>query len=115
MTILNLTPEQFLALYNSLSYHLDSSSPEDHPGWAEVDKIRETMAGSIIESLRRYDSTQNMTKYEAWANREKEKIEGLKQELQTLKVHNVSEPDDGLFAKPHEQITSTKKTVKKTG
>lgn len=111
---LSLTPEQFLALYNSLSYHLDSSSPEDHIGWSEVNKIRDLMSESIVESLRRFDSTQNMLKYEAWASREQSRIESLKNELQNLKVHNVSEPDDGLFPRPQRQSTA-KKSVKKTG
>ena len=106
---LNLTPQQFLALYNSLSYQLDSTS-SDTPGWGPVNQIRNAMNDVILDSLTSSETSRVQEKYGVWLEREQNKINHLKKELEDLKIHRVPEPDDGLFAKPNTQQTPRKST-----
>jgi len=108
---LDLTPEQFLALYDALSYQVNSTE-SDTPGWNGVNEIRLQMNQSILESLRSANVVQNQPKFVAWAEKEQQKIDKLKDDLNSLKVHNFSEKhdDDGLFVPP---VTQNRQKSKK--
>jgi uncharacterized iron-regulated protein len=97
----DLTPEQFLALYDALSYQINSTDP-DTPGWNGVNEIRLQLNESILKSLHSVNVVQNQPKFVAWAEKEQQKIDKLKDDLNSLKVHNFHEKhdDDGLSVPP---------------
>ena len=108
---LDLTPEQFLALYDALSYQVNSTEP-DTPGWNGVNEIRLQMNQSILESLRSANVVQNQPKFVAWAEKEQQKIDQLKDDLKTLQIHRINhadDVDDGLLIQRPSRVKSSKR------
>lgn len=110
MINLKLDPEQFLALYNSLNYHLDNTD-NTTPGWSDVEIIKDKMKTTLIESLRKSDTSQNQTLFNTWVENEKKKIEDLENNLNMIKSNLIEEHDDGLFMRPENQNPSSRKKV----
>jgi hypothetical protein len=108
---LDLTPEQFLALYDALSYQVNSTE-SDTPGWNGVNEIRLQMNQSILESLRSANVVQNQPKFVAWAEKEQQKIDQLKDDLKTLQIHRINhadDVDDGLLIQRPSRVKSSKR------
>jgi hypothetical protein len=82
---LYLTPEQFLALYNSLGVHLSSADPET-PGWTGVEEIRKKMEESLLDLLTSANDTKNKKTFVKWLDQEKERIHQLEDDLTSIKV-----------------------------
>jgi hypothetical protein len=81
---LQLTPEQFLALYNSLGVHLSSADPET-PGWTGVEEIRKKMEESILDLLSAATEEKNKKAYVRWIEHEQERISQLENDLNIIK------------------------------
>jgi hypothetical protein len=80
---LNLSPEQFLAIYNSLKN--DSS--------ITTQEVKSKMDLVLLDALSRIDDSRNQSKFGSWMKQEKEKVEVLESELKSIRS---SVSDDGL-------------------
>jgi hypothetical protein len=80
---LNLNPEQFLAIYNSLR---DNSSITSQEVKSKMDLI-------LLNALSAIDDSKNQSKFGSWMKQEKERVEILESELKSIR-NPVS--DDGL-------------------
>lgn len=80
--ILNLSPEQFLAVYNSVSINPSLTAQE----------VRSKMDIVLLEALSSIDDSKNQSKFSYWAKQENEKISGLETELKSIKVSTIVDP-----------------------
>jgi hypothetical protein len=81
------------------------------PGWNGVNEIRLKLNQSILESLRSVDVVQNQPKFVAWAEKEQQKIDQLKDDLKSLQIHRINhadDVDDGLLVKRPSRAKSSK-------
>jgi hypothetical protein len=83
---LNLTPQQFLAIYDSLSSDATSSK-----------EVKHKMNSMLLDALSIVDDSKNQNKFGNWIKQEKEKVEGLQTELKSIRNPAF---DDGLLFPP---------------
>jgi hypothetical protein len=105
---LDLSPEQFLALYDALSYQLNSTD-SDTLGWNNVNDIKVKMEDSILESLRSTNIVQNQSKFSVWAEKEQRKIEELQDDLEN--VQSIDHTDDGLIPDRPTRLKNSKRVA----
>jgi len=79
---LNLNPEQFLAIYDSLK---DNSSISQ--------ELKSKMHLILLSALSAIDDSKNQSKFGNWMKQEKEKVEILESELKSIRSPVF---DDGL-------------------
>jgi uncharacterized protein YcfL len=98
---LQLTPEQFVVLYelvSSASFSSNASSKRE-----SLVQIREKLSETIQDSLEKLYQNQNKEKLSTWVKNEEKKISQLTQDLSKLKNQkfDFSYPsDDGLHFPP---------------
>jgi hypothetical protein len=98
---LQLTPEQFVALYELISEASFSSKSRKRDCLIQ---LRERLSETIQDSLEKIHQFQNAEKHSFWVKNEEKKISRLNEDLARLKNEKIdfSYPsDDGLYF-PHE-------------
>jgi len=81
-----LNPEQFLAVYNSITSIAS----------IEAKEVKIKMESVILEALTIIDDSSNQSKFSHWMKKEKEKLNALEDQLKLIK-----EPiNDGLYPTP---------------
>ena len=88
--IVNLNPQQFLAVYNSLT--VDSS--------LTAKEVKSKMDLVLIEALSSVDDSKSQLKFSNWTKQEEKKVEALKTELASISLQSVPQSDDGIFVRP---------------
>ena len=88
--VLNLNPQQFLAVYNSLTIDTSLTAKE----------VKSKMDLVLIEALSSVDDSKSQLKFNSWTKQEEKKVEALKTELASISLPSVSHPDDGIFVRP---------------
>lgn len=97
---LQLTPEQFVALYELVS---EASFAVKTTKRDCLIQLREKLSGTIQESLEKVHQVQNKEKLSIWVKKEQEKLDKMNQDLENIKKEtlNVKYPsDDGLHFPP---------------
>jgi len=88
---LSLSPEQFLAVYYSVSVNNSLTAQE----------VKAKMDTQLLDALSLIDDSKNQSKFSTWMKKEKEKVNTLEKELETIKAHPLdSNNDDGLPYRP---------------
>lgn len=72
--IVNLNPQQFLAVYNSLTADPSLTAKE----------VKSKMDLVLIEALSNVDESKGQLKFNNWAKQEERKVEALKTELASM-------------------------------
>ena len=86
--ILNLNPEQFLTVYNSVSSN----------GTITAQEVKVKMDAQLLDALSLIDDSKNQSKFDSWIKKEKQKVDSLESELKSLKVNTDDVSiDDGLY------------------
>jgi bacterioferritin (cytochrome b1) len=89
--IVNLNPQQFLAVYNSLTLHSSLTAQE----------VKSKMDLVLIEALSNADDSKSQLKFSNWTKQEEKKVEALKTELAAINLSPAqSQSDDGIFIRP---------------
>jgi len=76
---LSLSPEQFLAVYTSVTVDQSLTAQE----------VKSKMEVVILEALGLIDDSKNQSKFSYWAKQENQKISGLQSELKSIKHAHV--------------------------
>ena len=84
---LNLSPEQFLAVYNSVAVNQNLTAQE----------VKSKMDLIMLEALSLVHDTKNHSKFETWLKQQSGKISVMKDELESIKQKSENIPDDGLY------------------
>ena len=97
---LNLSPEQFLIVYNGVTNNSSLTAQE----------VKTKMDSQLIEALSLIDDSSNQSKFTSWMKQEKTKVSSLNEELKTLKLNQDQQPDDGLYFRPTNNSDERNKT-----
>lgn len=79
---INLSPAQFLTVYNCLS---DLKT-------LEAQEIKNKMNAVLVDALSSIDDVDSHNKFNHWFKKEKEKVNTLQEQLNTI--------DDGIYPRP---------------
>jgi len=91
--ILSLNPQQFLAVYNSVTINSSLTSQE----------VKSKMELILLDALSQIDDSKNQNKFDHWIKQEKEKVSSLENELKMIKLSKSPleiSSDDGLPYRP---------------
>lgn len=104
---LHLQPRQFLLLYNCIKkYELEFMNPEDEEVF---DSVKKSIEDAIIGAFENLEARALATGFDKWVKSEKNKIQGLEEELKKIKE---TVPRDELVKK---FVPLTAKTNKHVG
>jgi glycogen synthase len=93
---LQLTPEQFVALYELVSEASFAVKTTKRDCFIQ---LREKLSGTIQESLEKVHQIQNKQKLSIWVKKEQEKLDKMNQDLENIKKETLNvkySSDDGL-------------------